>query len=772
MRKKMKLSQCMIVKNEEKNIERALSWGKGIVCEQIVVDTGSTDRTVEIAKEMGAKVFEFTWINDFAAAKNFAISKAMGDWIAFLDADEYFLEKDAKKLPKILELLERKSFFENGKKGKANVIKTDWVQLNEKGDIFGVPEQIRIFRNKSYIRYYGAIHEQIATTVESGKHLFIVDMTGQLAIYHTGYAWTLEKAQEKSERNLTLLKEELKENPDCAAIKMYMAESLLINGKTIEAISFARQASQNEDNSLSKDRLLSAYQFVLYELYDLRLKKLVLPEEEKFDVEAFYTKAVQMNETYPDFDIAMGLNSFLDKDWEKICIYFERALKKSLQMKKIKYSRVTEYLGTIYKALAISYGNLEQWNKAVHYVTISLEIDKFQEGILIPVLQKFSIEKTISSEEVLHYLKKLYNFDKKKELFFVLKCAKQIRNRELEEMLKSYLTEEDKIILYPPHKKITEKDFSHMIGIEHDFYMLFETILNTSEKNLVFIMQENLKKVKLETPQKYQTIIGNYNYWGYWGKIQLEKNQLELLENRAKELKEHINDFLWLYEKLEDFRSKKILFYIIQNWLNFDTSLLSHSIENVYYQYFDLDILLCDETEVVVDLGAFQGDTYDAYIKTYGEEKYQAYYCYEISDENLQKLKEKFSDNQKVIIRNKAAADKSGKTKIIENKDFPTANIISEEGEIEIEMVSIDEDISEKITFLKMDIEGAEQKAIMGSKNHIKNEKPKLAISIYHKNEDLWKIPKMISEINPEYKFYLRYYGGDIYPSEYILVAI
>lgn len=129
MRKKMKLSQCMIVKNEEKNIERALSWGKGIVCEQIVVDTGSTDRTVEIAK-------------------------------------------DAKKLPKILELLERKSFFENGKKGKANVIKTDWVQLNEKGDIFGVPEQIRIFRNKSYIRYYGAIHEQIATTVKSGKHLY------------------------------------------------------------------------------------------------------------------------------------------------------------------------------------------------------------------------------------------------------------------------------------------------------------------------------------------------------------------------------------------------------------------------------------------------------------------------------------------------------------------------------------------------------------------------------------------------------------------------
>ena len=74
----------MIVKNEEKNIRRALSWGKDIMCEQIVVDTGSSDRTVEIAREMGAKIFFFPWINDFAAAKNFAIDQAKGDWIAFL----------------------------------------------------------------------------------------------------------------------------------------------------------------------------------------------------------------------------------------------------------------------------------------------------------------------------------------------------------------------------------------------------------------------------------------------------------------------------------------------------------------------------------------------------------------------------------------------------------------------------------------------------------------------------------------------------------------
>ena len=73
---RIRLSQCMIVKNEEANIRRALSWGRGIVWEQIVVDTGSTDKTVEIAKEMGAKVFYFDWCDDFSAAKNYAIDRS------------------------------------------------------------------------------------------------------------------------------------------------------------------------------------------------------------------------------------------------------------------------------------------------------------------------------------------------------------------------------------------------------------------------------------------------------------------------------------------------------------------------------------------------------------------------------------------------------------------------------------------------------------------------------------------------------------------------
>ena len=97
---------------------------------------------------------------------------------------------------------------------------------------------------------------------------------------------------------------------------------------------------------------------------------------------------------------------------------------------------------------------------------------------------------------------------------------------------------------------------------------------------------------------------------------------------------------------------------------------------------------------------------------------------------------------------------------------------VSDAGEIPIEMVSLDDDIKEEITIIKSDIEGAEQRALMGARGHIINEHPKLLISIYHSNDDVWQIPKMIKEMDNSYRFYLRYHGGAIYPTEITLIAL
>ena len=94
----MKINLVMIVKNEERSLRRCLRSVNGLVDEMIVVDTGSTDRTVEIAEKMGAKVFSFTWINDFSAARNYGLGRSDGDWNLILDGDEYLREADREKL--------------------------------------------------------------------------------------------------------------------------------------------------------------------------------------------------------------------------------------------------------------------------------------------------------------------------------------------------------------------------------------------------------------------------------------------------------------------------------------------------------------------------------------------------------------------------------------------------------------------------------------------------------------------------------------------------
>jgi len=212
----IRLSQCMIVKNEEKNIEKALSWARRIAFEQIVVDTGSTDRTIEIAERMGAKVFHYEWVNDFSAAKNFAIEQATGNWIAFLDADEYFTEIDTKKLMIFL----KRIMADQHMRENFHVLNCAMVNIDEEGNRISTLDQERVFRNLPQIRYIGRVHERIYATKEN---MVEVD---EIEIVHTGYSETALKETGKAKRNVAMLRIELEEAPGDLNIKSYLADSL------------------------------------------------------------------------------------------------------------------------------------------------------------------------------------------------------------------------------------------------------------------------------------------------------------------------------------------------------------------------------------------------------------------------------------------------------------------------------------------------------------------------------------------------------------------
>ena len=214
------LSQCMIVKNEEKNIERALAWAKDIAYEQIVVDTGSTDRTVELAKKMGARVHHFEWINDFAAAKNYAMDLAKGEWIAILDADEYMSTEDASELYKILTKIRSDPVASD----KCDAVQCTFVNLDDKGNATSVISHQRVFRNRPDLRFTGKIHEVIKL-----KNGYLE--APNIRILHTGYTQISYKETNKKDRNLELLRKEHEDDPKNPDIMFYLADSLKSMGK-------------------------------------------------------------------------------------------------------------------------------------------------------------------------------------------------------------------------------------------------------------------------------------------------------------------------------------------------------------------------------------------------------------------------------------------------------------------------------------------------------------------------------------------------------------
>lgn len=308
-----------------------------------------------------------------------------------------------------------------------------------------------------------------------------------------------------------------------------------------------------------------------------------------------------------------------------------------------------------------------------------------------------------------------------------------------------------------------------MNKIDREFYHLIDILKNSTREQLLFQMKENFKLIPEETQRSIEDY---FKKFPYWGKLDIVNNELEELEIKAESFTNHLEDYIWLFEKLKDYRSKKLLLAILRNWYQYDFRILSETIETMYPDYFDLDIVKCDSDEVVVDLGAYIGDTILTYLDTYGEGCYKKIYCYEITDEVFQFLKSNLERYPNIECHKKAVGDKCETSFINESSVDASANTVSGKGKQAIQTVTIDEDIKESITLIKMDIEGFEQKALLGCKEHIRKEQPKLLISVYHNHEDIWKIPRMIDEMNVNYDFYLRNHGGPIFPTEITLLAI
>ena len=210
----MKISACMIVKNEEELLPGCLESIKDFVDEIIVVDTGSTDRTKEVAEEHNAKIFDIEWDDDFSAARNFAMSKATGDWLFTIDADEYIDKEDIKVFKKMLPNIEQDAIA-------ITVYNLYGANRVPRGQF----EQCRFFRKSSDFKYVGRVHNR--PRVNGDKIILL-----PFRLYHIGYDLPLEVMIEKDKRRVKMCKRWTEEEPNDATSWYYYANALrTIGGK-------------------------------------------------------------------------------------------------------------------------------------------------------------------------------------------------------------------------------------------------------------------------------------------------------------------------------------------------------------------------------------------------------------------------------------------------------------------------------------------------------------------------------------------------------------
>ena len=211
--RKPRLSVCMIVKNEERFLGQCLASVKDIADELIVIDTGSTDRTVEIAREHGAQVGHFEWCDDFAAARNASIAPATGDWILSLDADEELSLAEKQNLPALLN------------RNNVALIRLPLNNTHLGQSSHGVVP--RLFRNIPTIQFLGCVHEGVYTALLKVSKEWQMEISlGDLLILHHGNTPELTAERNKVHRNYELLVKALEKHPNHSCFHRYLGFEL------------------------------------------------------------------------------------------------------------------------------------------------------------------------------------------------------------------------------------------------------------------------------------------------------------------------------------------------------------------------------------------------------------------------------------------------------------------------------------------------------------------------------------------------------------------
>lgn len=241
------ISLCMIVKDEEEFLSQCLQSARDVVDEIVLVDTGSSDATLEIARSYKAKIFLHEWKDDFSDARNVSLEQATSEWILFLDADEVLDQKSVQRLPEVLRHTHHFGFF------------FCIYNIRENGYVSGRHYTVRLFRNLKGVCFMGNIHEQVTP-------LGTLAYTG-MSIYHYGYDLDRETMRKKKERNIRLLQQALAVRGEDPVLRYHLANIHLLRGECEHAIEHAMKGMALTEDKKKENYLYLATLEVLIEVY-------------------------------------------------------------------------------------------------------------------------------------------------------------------------------------------------------------------------------------------------------------------------------------------------------------------------------------------------------------------------------------------------------------------------------------------------------------------------------------------------------------------------
>ncbi len=399
------ISLCMIVKDEEQFLPRCLESVKSVVDEMIIVDTGSSDRTVEIAQSYGAKVYRHPWEGNFSKHRNQSLSYATGNWIMIVDADE---ELDQETAPLIRKLTKDES---------ASVIGFNTRSYLQEGSYCAEGTGPRLFRNGLNIHYKGYVHNQL---IYPGKMKVC-----PVILWHYGYDLAPEKMKQKQQRSLALLRKQIAEFPDDISTHHHLAMTLLNNHNYEEAYKEALFVINTVKNKNIYDSYISWTYFVA--------ASALFHMEQFDDAESVCLEALKLFDWSIDIHHILAITAFIKQNHPRVIEhgrkYFSLKEKLFQDISSFPFFQF-ETVGrgwVIDRIMGYAYIHLKQYNDGISHFVRAIENASKKESAVLAEEIGLNLIKLKKFDDAIRFLEQLPENSEKytKSLFALANCYEE-----------------------------------------------------------------------------------------------------------------------------------------------------------------------------------------------------------------------------------------------------------------------------------------------------------------------------------------------------------